>query len=427
MLVFAIAFAAALQVGFGETDTRPYCGPRPEHPEDVPFGYIPPLSQSGLKLFFTQHLIRHGDRTGFTNDCWPNDSAALNCNVNFDELPTNEDHPHFHAGRLFRKKYIEGETTFKGCPAGYLTPKGFRQHIHNGMELRKAYVDSGFLSHDLDGDEVYVRSDDDPRTIMSIEALLSGMFPTQNEKGYPEVVPLNVRESSFSDMVPASSYCPILTQQINEAETSPEYVQYKQNYTLPLQEKIQKIVGPSVKVDFQPPFFNFFDCLNVHTCHNFPVPIGEDLVKEVTDVATYEISAIYSLPNRTFAAQAGIGFLIKDFYDQAKAAVAGNSPLKFAIVSGHDTSIMPFLVAFDMFDGMWTPYSSVLSMEYYRTETGKVIVRFVYNGKVIQSGLCSPVTLDDGTSTHDFCDWEDFSKAAQSVIVADRQSFCNPL
>mmetsp|Transcript_29170 Transcript_29170/g.75062 ORF Transcript_29170/g.75062 Transcript_29170/m.75062 type:complete len:89 (-) Transcript_29170:2075-2341(-) len=88
---------------------------------------------------------------------------------------------------------------------------------------------------------------------------------------------------------------------------------------------------------------------------------------------------------------------------------------------------MPFLVAFDMFDGMWTPYSSVLSMEYYRTETGKVIVRFVYNGKVIQSGLCSPVTLDDGTSTHDFCDWEDFSKAAQSVIVADRQSFCNPL
>ena len=45
------------------------------------------------------------------------------------------------------------------CSVGQLTLKGFYQQIANGQSLRKAYVDSGFLSNMITPSEIYFRSD----------------------------------------------------------------------------------------------------------------------------------------------------------------------------------------------------------------------------------------------------------------------------
>lgn len=53
-----------------------------------------------------------------------------------------------------------GDEVLKGnCSVGQLTTIGFYQHLMNGYSLRKAYVDSGFLSKNLSRSEVYIRSD----------------------------------------------------------------------------------------------------------------------------------------------------------------------------------------------------------------------------------------------------------------------------
>lgn len=65
-----------------------------------------------MKLFFTQHLIRHGDRTGFSDSCWPGDHINVVCDINFDEIPTDENDKYYHAGLLFRKTYEQGQTTY---------------------------------------------------------------------------------------------------------------------------------------------------------------------------------------------------------------------------------------------------------------------------------------------------------------------------
>ena len=45
------------------------------------------------------------------------------------------------------------------CSVGQLTTIGFQQHVQNGVSLRKAYVDTGFLQGNYDSTEVYLRSD----------------------------------------------------------------------------------------------------------------------------------------------------------------------------------------------------------------------------------------------------------------------------
>ena len=45
------------------------------------------------------------------------------------------------------------------CSLGQLTTTGFDQQIINGLVLKSAYVDSGFLSGKINKNEFYLRSD----------------------------------------------------------------------------------------------------------------------------------------------------------------------------------------------------------------------------------------------------------------------------
>lgn len=52
-----------------------------------------------------------------------------------------------------------GEALTGNCSVGQLTTIGFKQQMTNGMMLKKAYVDSGFLSGQINKSEIYIRSD----------------------------------------------------------------------------------------------------------------------------------------------------------------------------------------------------------------------------------------------------------------------------
>ncbi|KAF1764885.1 hypothetical protein GCK72_004836 [Caenorhabditis remanei] len=97
-----------------------------------------------LKLEFVQTLWRHGDR------------AAI------DEL-----YPIF-----------ESNWTFGGGGLGELTPLGMSQMNDLGTLFRKIYVeDKEFLSHRYTGKEIYIRSTNVNRTIISAMSMLYGLYP----------------------------------------------------------------------------------------------------------------------------------------------------------------------------------------------------------------------------------------------------------
>lgn len=141
---------------------------------------------------------RHGDRTPWTGShCWPKDSSIWDCYLDSAEIPMYSDSQYGRiVPRVYRKgQYLVpvcdshpmppasyfpnlyfatthwvffflntvfqfGDEVLKGnCSVGQLTTIGFYQHLMNGYSLRKAYVDSGFLSKNLSRSEVYIRSD----------------------------------------------------------------------------------------------------------------------------------------------------------------------------------------------------------------------------------------------------------------------------
>ena len=52
-----------------------------------------------------------------------------------------------------------GEALNGNCSVGQLTEPGFNQHLVNGDQLKRGYIDSGFLGPSISASEIYLRSD----------------------------------------------------------------------------------------------------------------------------------------------------------------------------------------------------------------------------------------------------------------------------
>jgi hypothetical protein len=155
---------------------------------------IPPLTAEQLSLVNNieqvQLFIRHGARTPYTNyQCWKNYNISWN-NCNVTELMlaspsyTASDRP---APWLFRKLYDASPNYLGGnCYTGQLISEGYSQEQANGEYLYKAYLDQENpdlnlfdtnMWTDINTDSlIYLRSDDEQRTLMSGQILLHSMF-----------------------------------------------------------------------------------------------------------------------------------------------------------------------------------------------------------------------------------------------------------
>lgn len=132
-------------------------------------------------------------------DCWAGYDtdpyqSRWDCDLNtIISNPINEK-GNTRQSRLLFKKIYDGLDDFsmlsnelKGtCEVGQLIEQGYEQQSQNGVILQEAYIGSSaspysqlFVESQDEGDEftsVYFRSDDEQRTLMSGQTLLSSMF-----------------------------------------------------------------------------------------------------------------------------------------------------------------------------------------------------------------------------------------------------------
>ena len=70
---------------------------------------------------------------------------------------------------------IGNEPLHGNCSVAQLTKIGFVQQLSNGKVMKKAYIDSGFLSDQLNEKELYIRSDSKLSSIQLI-LLITAVF-----------------------------------------------------------------------------------------------------------------------------------------------------------------------------------------------------------------------------------------------------------
>lgn len=381
---------------------------------------IPPLGNDSHELVQVQVIIRHGDRVQWQpKPCWPNSTAVWNCSLSVSSTPSvSRTEMTTNAFRLYRRLFEYGVEEIRGdCYVGQLTVKGYYQQLLNGVYLQQAYIDSGFLNRSFNSSEVYIRSDDESRTIQSAEGVVYGMFPPPAlGDNQVEVIDIHTRDKDVDIMEANPTLCPILNTYTINADNSEEYKDHTETITDPLVKKLSSALNTNITADDIDPLM---DCFVVHTCHGVPIPssVSQTLIQKTIKELTWMNVYKNSYPSIQNGTKATIGLLIKAIFDRIVNKISNTDPVKFYLYSGHDTTLLPLLVGFSQSDIKWPPYASLMAIELYREKENpdQFAVRIVYNGQPLKLSFCN------GHST--LCPWSLFKDYVENLIPEPR--FCD--
>ncbi|CAH0490319.1 unnamed protein product [Peronospora farinosa] len=373
---FAVTIAALMGICPVAMMAGPYDGWAPHRYcnslDNIETTRIPPLTSEQAELVESleqvQIIARHGARAPYARIfCWDSPkhnpmNAEWNCStisVSSQEINSKEESKVF--GRLYRKSYIDGHNILNGdCIVGGLLESGRQQHMMNGQFLRDAYVGKGSLKlfptaklSDLELSEIYLRSDDQERTLGSGQALINGLFPIDGTPSFElhRMLSWNVADYSMDYISPNKKICPLMKHIEQMSNESPEFWGHLRDpATVEIERHFSDVVG-----DFS------WDSVAMQ-------PLAHDMLTRLNGALNGDPDAY-----------------------------------KLSVTMAHDSTIMPFLAATvkENWDRTWTPYAGMLVLEVYKTKSGSHAVRMIFHGE--------PQLLPDCRDT--LCDIDEFFQA----------------
>lgn len=278
-------------------------------------------------------------------------------------------------------------------------------HYLNGVEFRNRYAGSLF-AETYYSNQVYIRSTDLNRTIMSAQSQLDGLFPigpTLNSsqvvgavpplgvqnltaiqsslglaavQGQYQPIPIHVMEIQYDYILLANSpvVCPVIGDIGDDVRSSAAYMAREAAYNASLKAKVEQVFN-TTDVEFCQAG-SFADCILCDKAAGFPVPTGltPELLNEMLGVMNYCNSYWFTEDGATLASSEFFKAIIADF----DAAITGQTDLRFALYSAHDTTLTGFLSALGVFNGINPPFASTLLFELHQ-EASIYFVKVIYN------------------------------------------------
>jgi len=127
----------------------------------------------------------------------------------------------------------------------------------------------------------------------------------------------------------------------------------------------------------------FPDCFQAHACHamDFPDGMTQQLYDDVVQSSAWIYSGIQnslSKKNTTWV-KISMASFVADIRQVLDAAVVGSNDIKMALYSAHDTTVMPLLAAFGVWDGIWPSYASMIRFQLLQDSAQEFYVEILYN------------------------------------------------
>ncbi|XP_049565834.1 prostatic acid phosphatase isoform X3 [Orcinus orca] len=332
--------------------THSFIPPLSCRPLYSPMPWIPLISVPGLSIFLM--VFRHGDRSPI--ETFPND-------------PIKE------------SSWPQG--------FGQLTQLGMEQHYELGQYIRKRY--EKFLNKSYKHEQVFVRSTDIDRALMSAMTNLAALFP-------PEGI------SVWNPSLPWQPI-PVHTVPVSEdrdfIEILPKFTGYHD----------QDLFGIWSKV---------YDPLFCEGVHNFTLPswATEDTMTKLKEISELSLLSLYGIHRQKEKSRLQGGVLVKEILYHMKSATQPLNHRKLIIYSAHDTTVSALQMALDVYNGILPPHASCHLTELY-FDKGEYFIEMYYRNETQHEP--HPLTLPGCTPS---CPLTKFAELVAPVISQDWSTEC---
>ncbi|XP_050813128.1 lysosomal acid phosphatase isoform X2 [Gopherus flavomarginatus] len=324
----------------------------------VSLALAPPLAQ-GRRLRFVTLLYRHGDRSPV---------------------------------RAYPRDPYQESTWPQGF--GQLTQIGMLQQWDLGQSLRKRY--HGFLNASYNRQEIFVRSTDYDRTLMSAEANLAGLYPPQGQQVFnPNVswqpIPVHTVPDSAERLLKFPlSPCPRYEQLQNETRQSTEYINKTRQ--------------------------------NLQT-HKLLLPpwVTPDVMTRLKQLKDFGFEFLFGIHQQTEKARLQGGVLLAQIRKNMTSAANASAPqhLKLLAYSAHDTTLVALQMALKVYNGRQAPYASCHIFELYQDDDSNFSVEMFFHNESGREPF--PLTLP---GCEQRCPLLDFLQLTDRIIPQDWAHEC---
>ena len=251
---------------------------------------------------------------------------------------------------------------------------GKHQHLDLGRWLRKRY--QHFLSESYSPYEIYVRSTDVDRTLMSAEANLAGLYPPQGDQIWDSLkwmpIPVHTIPELQDHVLSGKKFCPTYNQEMTKVLNS-QPIQRILKDNAELLNYLSKSSG--MKISSLESAEYLYNILYIEELWNKTLPdwtksIYPDKLKPLADYS-FTIQA-YNTVLKRLKTGSLLGEMIDHMEKKAKGALVPDR--KLWIYSAHDETIANVLMTLNIFEPHCPPYASTILIELRKNSKGQHIV-----------------------------------------------------
>uniref|UniRef100_A0A0N4ZMZ1 Prostatic acid phosphatase n=1 Tax=Parastrongyloides trichosuri TaxID=131310 RepID=A0A0N4ZMZ1_PARTI len=272
-----------------------------------------------------------------------------------------------------------------GIGLGELTKKGMLQQYNLGQWIQRRY--NGYLHDEYSPFEVYVRSSDYNRTLMSAQANMAGLYKPNNQSQFlPGLqwnpIPVHTMPKEDDKELYDEIYCPTI-------KSESEAIYHKNDNITKLEEENKDFLtflgnvtnlskGPLPLKDV----WLVFDPLNAELHHEeehtLPSWANESVVEKVTTL--YDIASKYIYSTDTMI-RLKAGPLFRDIMKRLKRKINNqlDSREKLYVYSAHDTSVSAILASLGITPDVFPQYATMVLIELHKVNNDSIVKVFYKN------------------------------------------------